>query len=118
MFAKPSPLTSLTRRRSTIVAATPIFFLVLLALWTFMNTSAASTDRKQLPDDVFEFVKQAAAQPDAEDVDMTPNGTTLSLVQKYDNRAQHKTAALDSDKHCFSVSEGIPPTLPEQSQWN
>ncbi len=120
MFLKPSPR-NIIIKRSTMLAAAPIFFLVLLALWTIVNTRIDAADNKQLANDVFEVVKQVHADPNTEyqGIGMAQKGATLSLFEKYDDTEADDSAALDSsDKRCFSVSENIPPILPEQSQWN
>ncbi|MBI1277424.1 MAG: hypothetical protein GC179_04790 [Anaerolineaceae bacterium] len=114
MFLKTSPL-ALSIKRSTLLAAAPIFFLVLLALWTFVNSSVYSTDSKRIANGVYEVVKQVQPQPNA---DTSPNGAILSRIENYGDPELDGSDRLRVEDRCFLVNEDIQPTLPERSQWN
>ncbi len=119
MFYKLRPH-HLSIKRSTVLAATPIFFLVLLALWTIINTNVNSVDGKQLTNDTFGVVKQAHTNPNTQyqGVGMSQKGTILSFVDKYDDPELDESTPQSSNERCFSISEDTPLRLPEQNQWN
>jgi len=78
-------------KRNTMLAAVPIFFLVLLALWTILNTSVRPVKAQSLSYSAFAVVKRNSANlregPGTQYriVGMSRKGATLPIIGKYDD---------------------------------
>lgn len=91
MFYK-SRNTGLVINRNTLIAATPIFFLLLLALWTLLNINVSPVKAQPLTNTVVAVVKRSNANlregPGTQYriVGKSLSGATLSVIGRYDNK--------------------------------
>ncbi len=91
MFSKLRPQI-LPINRNTLTAATPIFFLVLLALWTLLNINVSPVKAQPLTNTVLAVVKRSNANlregPGTQYriVGKSLSRATLSVIGKYDNK--------------------------------
>lgn len=60
-MANKSRVPLLLINRSTFIAAIPIFFLMLLGIWTILNTSVSAVKADPSPASAFAIVKKASA---------------------------------------------------------
>jgi uncharacterized protein YgiM (DUF1202 family) len=77
--------------RNTLIAAAPLFFLVLLGLWTLLNVSVSSVKADPSQTSAYAIVKRASANlregPGFQYriLGRSLKGATLTVVGKYDN---------------------------------
>lgn len=77
--------------RNTLLAAVPIFFLFLLALWTILTTSVSPVKAQSSSYSAFAVVKRSSANlregPGTQYriVGMSRKGATLPIIGKYDD---------------------------------
>src|SRR4051794_18721951 len=90
-MANKSRTPILSINRSTFVAAIPIFFLLLLGLWTILNTSVSAVRAEPSTASAFAIVKKTAANlregpgTGYRILGKSLKGASLPVIGKYDD---------------------------------
>lgn len=77
--------------RGSLIAAAPIFFLLLLGLWTILNVSVSSVKADTAPNSAFAVVKRTSANlregpgTHYRVLGRSLKGASLPVIGKYDN---------------------------------